>query len=175
MTRRIRPRSRELASSLPLRGADPFLENAIRSVLENDYPRLEMHIVVDHEQDPAYRIVTDVLSRLKDKNVTVSTLREKRPHCSLVCSSVIQAFDTVADRCDIIVFCAADTIVPAHWYWEVAAAMADPKVGCTLGNRWYWPEEGRIGSHVRQLWNMGAAVIMWLCNIPWGGSAAATG
>ena len=69
-------------------------------------------------------------------------LARKRPHCSLVCSSIIQAFDTVADRCDIIVFCAADTIVPAHWYWEVAAAMADPQVGCTLGNRWYWPEKG---------------------------------
>ncbi len=156
---------------MPLRGADPYLSDAINSVLDNDYPNLQLRIIVDHPGDAAEIVVQEVLRRRGAANASVSSLHDKPPQRSLVCSSVIQAFDAAAESCDLIAFCAADTVVPRNWYWIMASEMMDPSVGCTLGNRWYLPLEGRWGSLVRQAWNAGAAVLMWLFRIPWGGAA----
>lgn len=157
---------------MPLRGADPFLPEAIRSVLENEYPNLQLRIVVDNREDPAWKVVEDTVKSLGRDDVRVSVLREKPPQRSLICSSLIQAFDESAETCDLICFCAADMVVPANWYREMAKAMRDPEAGSLLGNRWYMSAEGRWGSLVRYAWNAGAVVLMWLLKIPWSGALA---
>ncbi len=157
---------------MPLRGADPYLEDAIRSVVENPYPRLELRIIVDSAQDPAREIAEGIVSKLGMDNIHVSLLGEKPPERSLICSSLIQGFDEAEANCDLIAFCAADMTVPSNWYADMADAMRDPEVGSLLGNRWYMPAEGRWGSLVRYAWNAGAVVLMWLFKIPWGGALA---
>lgn len=156
---------------MPLRGADPYLPAAIRAVVGNDYPNLRLRIVIDDQNDPAWAVVEDTVSSLGAENVHISVLRDKSPDCSLICSSLIQAFDEAEDTSDLISFCAADMVAPTNWYWDMANAMSDPEVGSLLGNRWYMPAEGRWGSLVRYAWNAGAVVLMWLFRIPWGGSA----
>jgi len=157
---------------MPLRGADPHLAAAIRSVVENGYPNLQLRIVVDDPDDPAWAVVEDTVESLGADNVRVSILRDKPAQCSLICSSLIQAFDESAETCDLISFCAADMVVPANWYWDSVDAMRDPAVGSLLGNRWYMPVKGRWGSLVRYAWNAGAVVLMCLFKIPWGGALA---
>ena len=157
---------------MPLRGADPYLAEAIRSVVENGYPNLRLRVVVDDRNDPAWDVVEKTVAGLGADNIHVSVLRDKPPERSLICSSLIQAFDESEERCDLVAFCAADMVVPANWYSEMAAAMSDPQVGSLLGNRWYMPVEGRLGTLVRYCWNAGAVVLMWLFKIPWSGALA---
>lgn len=157
---------------MPLRGADPFLRSAVRSVVENPYPRLELCVVLDRPDDPAEKIVRDSLAGVDPGRFRIDFLRDHAPERSLVCSSVLQAYGDRPGAYDLLTFCAADTIVPQKWFWLLADAMSDPAVGSTLGNRWYQPVEGRWGSLVREAWNAGAAVVMWLCRIPWSGAAA---
>ena len=161
-----------IAVLMPLRGADPFLPQAIRSVLGNNYPDLQLRIVVDNREDPAWEIVEDTVKSLGTDNVHVSVLREKPQQRSLICSSLIQAFDESEETCDLVCFCAADMVVPSNWYSEMAKAMRDPETGSLLGNRWYMSAEGRWGSLVRYAWNAGAVVLMWLFKIPWSGALA---
>ncbi len=156
---------------MPLRGADPYLPAAIGAIVGNDYPNLRLRIVIDDQNDPAWAVVEETVGRLGAKNVDVSVLRDKSPECSLICSSLIQAFDEAAETSDLISFCAADMVAPTNWYWDMADAMSDPEIGSLLGNRWYMPPKGRWGSLVRYAWNAGAVVLMWLFKIPWGGSA----
>lgn len=157
---------------MPLRGADPFLGTAVRSVIENPYPNLELCIVLDRPDDSAEPIVREVLAGVDVNRYRIDVLRDRAPERSLVCSSVLQAFDDRPESFDLLTFCAADTIVPANWFWLLADTMHESQVGSTLGNRWYQPAEGRWGSLVREAWNAGAAVVMWLCEIPWSGAAA---
>lgn len=159
---------------MPLRGADPFLAEVLTSVLEHDYPRLHLYIVLDRLEDSAADLVAETLkqSRGTQVAVTVEALRDRSPERSLVCSSMIQGFDHLAKTCDLITFCAADTVIPRGWYATIADTMRDPTIGCTLGNRWYLPTEGWWGSLVRQCWNAGAVVLMWQFQIPWSGAAS---
>ncbi len=157
---------------MPLRGADPFLKDSILSVVHSQYPNLFLQIIIDCEQDSARSVVEETLRDVSKHRYHVDFLRDHCPVRSLICSSILQAVDANSDHCDLFSFCAADMVLPADWYWHLVNAMNDKNVGCPLGNRWYQPLEGQWGSLIRQAWNAGAVVIMWLCEIPWGGAAA---
>ncbi|NOX53105.1 MAG: glycosyltransferase family 2 protein [Planctomycetes bacterium] len=157
---------------MPLRGADPMLRQAIHSVLRQDYPKFDFWIIVDSSEDPGWVAVHDALENMEAPNVFVRELVTKRPRCSLLCSAVLQFLEEVKERSEIIAFCASDGIVPPHWLRQMVVALQDPKVGSTLGNRWFAPPKGRWGSLVRYLWNVSAAVYMWMYKIPWSGAIA---
>jgi len=155
---------------LPLRGVDPSLKQTIREVLRQDYPNFDLWIVVDSRQDPGWQAVQEVLQELDAPNIHVRELTHKRSNCSLLCSTVLQFLEEVDGRTDLIAFCASDGIVPRGWLRHMVAALQDPKVGSTLGSRWYAPPRGRWGSLVRYLWNVSATVYMWRYKVPWSGA-----
>jgi len=155
---------------IPLRGADPNLAVAIRSLLDQDYPDFELYIIVDSREDPAWNIVNEMVRELGAENVHVATLKERRTTCSLYASTLVQYLEDLDESCQLVAFADADMIVPRDWLRQMATALADPQVGATLGNRWYLPTSSRWGSLVRRLWNAGAVVLMWAFEIPWTGA-----
>lgn len=162
----------KFAVGLPLRGADPYLTEALNAVLDQDYPDFELRITVDDRTDPAWRIVEDVVRQRGASNVRIEALRERRATCSRYASSLVQYLESLDDSIELVAFADADMVVRPDWLRHMAAALADPRVGATLGNRWYLPETSRWGSSVRYLYNAGAVVPMWLFEIPWTGALA---
>jgi len=158
---------------LCLRGADPFLSNCLRSLLNQNYPEYDLKVILDSEQDPAWRIVADILSdEQAPTNVQVSLLRMPYPNCSLKCSSLVQAVSELDDSYKVVAFVDADAVVHSNWLRELVSPLAHPKVGATTGNPWYIPNGRYWGSSVRYLWNVFAVVKMYLYRIPWGGTLA---
>jgi cellulose synthase/poly-beta-1,6-N-acetylglucosamine synthase-like glycosyltransferase len=121
------PRLPRIAVHMPLRGADPHLAAAIRSVLDQDYPDFELRIVVDADRDPAWAVAADVVRSHGAANVRLDVLRQKHTECSLVCSSVVQFFDGLDDSVDLVAFAAADVVLPPSWLRTLATAMSDPE------------------------------------------------
>jgi len=157
---------------LCVRGPDPFLEATIEGLLRQDYPSYDLRIVVDHGDDPAWRIVEEVLRRHPGARVEVAPLRERRETGSLKCSSLVQAVRGLDPSHEIVALADADTIPHPSWLRDFALTLSDPKVGVATGNRWYMPREPSWGALVRYLWNAGAFISMLLHRIPWGGSLA---
>lgn len=157
---------------LCLRGCDPFLEDCLNALFSLDYPDYEVLILIDDENDPAREVAEQILAAHSFDRVRIEFLQEKSPHCSLKCSSLVQAANTLAKSCDIFVQLDADTIVHKTWLTELATALSDPKVAVATGNRWYAPENRSPGALVRYVWNSGAIVQMYWYAIPWGGTLA---
>ena len=155
---------------MAVRGADASLSAAIRSVLDQDYPKFQVHIILDSEQDPGREIVEAVLRSASDPRVKLDVLRDRPADRSLMCSCAVQFLEDLDPCCGLIAFCAADMIVPRSWLREMGTTLSNPEIGGTLGNRWYLPPRARPGSLVRYLWNAGAEVLMRLCRIPWSGA-----
>jgi hypothetical protein len=156
---------------MPLRGADPYLRDALQSVVNQDYPKFSLHIVVDSRLDPAWPIVEEFRSRHPDASILVEELRERSRRRSLYCSALTQFFQTVADD-ECVTFIAADMVVPKDWLRRMGQALLDPAVGGTLGNRWYVSHQGKVGSLVRFWWNAFAFFHMWWHEVVWGGTLA---
>jgi cellulose synthase/poly-beta-1,6-N-acetylglucosamine synthase-like glycosyltransferase len=157
---------------LCLRGADPFLADCLRALLNQDYPQYDLKLVIDRQEDPAWKIANDIIKAQGATNVDVNSLRFIRQDCSLKCSSLLQAILELDKSYQVVALVDADTVVHPSWLRELVSPLANPKVGATTGNRWYLPKGRYWGSWVRYIWNISAFVQMYLCKIPWGGSLA---
>jgi len=157
---------------LCLRGADPFLPACLEGILHQDYPRYDLHIVVDNCDDPAWKIVEQVIGRHNAVSVQVRPLTARRHTCSLKCSSLVQAISELDASYEVVALLDADTVAHRTWLSELLAPLADDRVGAATGNRWYMPSSASWGSLVRWVWNAAAVVQMYWCRIPWGGTLA---
>jgi cellulose synthase/poly-beta-1,6-N-acetylglucosamine synthase-like glycosyltransferase len=157
---------------LCLRGADPFLPNCLRSLLQQNYPEYDLKLIIDSKEDPAFKIATETINELDVTNVQISTLRAVRHNCSLKCSSLLQAVADLDNAYPIIAFIDADTVVHPNWLRELVTPLINDQVGLTTGNRWYVPTGNYWGSLVRYSGNVSTVVQMFLFQIPWGGTLA---
>jgi hypothetical protein len=181
----------KMAVLTPLRGSDALLPEALRCILNQDYPDYEVTIMVDRRDDPAWDVAVSAIEECRRRQrridsdegtaadghrgptqIHLTTLHHRRRTCSLVCSTILQFLDELDASREVVAFSGADDTPPPGWLRELGGALIDPGVGTTLGNRWYLPAEGRWGSLVRHLYNAGAAVPMWMFGMPWGGAVA---
>jgi cellulose synthase/poly-beta-1,6-N-acetylglucosamine synthase-like glycosyltransferase len=174
-TRRVgreSPPCAKTAVILCLRGSDPFLADCLQGLLHQDYPCYDVRIVIDSPDDPAWGTVERVVAHRGAANVQVRALTERRPTCSLKCSSLVQATSELDDSYEIIALVDADVVPHPTWLRELVAPLADERVAATTGNRWYMPHSMSWGSLMRWLWNAAAVVQMYWYGIPWGGTLA---
>lgn len=157
---------------LCLRGADPFLHNCLRSLLQQNYPQYDLKLIIDSQEDPAFKIASETINELGATNVQIRILRAVHHNCSLKCSSLIQAVSDLDNAYPVIAFIDADTVVHPNWLRELVTPLLDDKVGLTTGNRWYVPTGNYWGSLVRYSGNVSTVVQMFLFQIPWGGTLA---
>ncbi|MBD2360296.1 glycosyltransferase family 2 protein [Anabaena minutissima FACHB-250] len=157
---------------LCLRGADPFLPDCLRSLLQQNYPKYNLKLIIDSQDDPAWQVVSDTIAQLGVTNYQISHLRNIRSTCSLKCSSLLQAVSELDETYKVVALVNADTIVHPNWLRELVSPLNNPSVGATTGNRWYVPTGTYWGSLVRYIWNVSAIVQMYLYGVPWGGSLA---
>lgn len=157
---------------LCLRGSDPFLRACLTSVLNQDYPHYDLHIVVDSRQDPGWAIAERATAAHGSSNVHMKPLAVPRPTCSLKCSSLVQVVSELDDSYEVIALLDADTVPHRTWLRELVAPLAEERVAVATGNRWYVPTAASWGGLVRRLWNAAAVVQMYWFHIPWGGTLA---
>jgi GT2 family glycosyltransferase len=162
----------KVAVVLCLRGTDPFLADTIDAVLDQDYRRFDLRMVVDDRHDPAWRVAEEVVERRRANNVRIEPLEARLDSCSLKCSSILQAVSRLDDSYQVVALLDADTIPHRTWLRELVAPLADNGVGAATGNRWYMPRPASWPGLIRCVWNAGAAPQMFLYNIAWGGTLA---
>ncbi len=160
------------AMILCLRGPDPFLADTLRAAVAQEYPNYRLFVVIDHPDDPAWRVVDQALGSPLPEHVETVLLRDRRETCTLKCSSLVQVVSDLDDSFDFVALLDADTVPHRTWLAELAGPLADPLVGAATGNRWYMPQQRSWGALVRYLWNSAAVVQMYCYGIPWGGTLA---
>ncbi|WP_414755452.1 glycosyltransferase [Anabaena sp. CCY 9910] len=157
---------------LYLRGADPLLPDCLRSLLQQNYPRYDLKLIVDSEQDPAWQVVNETIKEIGANNFQINYLRTINQTCSLKCSSLVQAVSELDDSYQVVALVDAETIVHPNWLRELVSPLTNSTVGVTTGNHWYVPTGVYWGTVVRYIGNISAIVQMYLYGIPWGGSLA---
>lgn len=156
---------------LAVRGPDPTLEQNVRALAAQEYLNYKLFIVVDHVDDPAWKIVEQVRAELPDR-IQISALREHPTTCSLKCSAMAQAIESLDPDYKMVAFVDGDVLVHPLWLRELVVPLADPQIGASTGNRWYLPPDGNLGSMTRYFWNTGVVFQVWLNEFVWPGSMA---
>ena len=157
---------------LALRGPDAHLADCVRSLLKQDYPDYDLHIVVDSDKDPAWNIVTRVIKEEGAKNVQAALLRDPLFTCSLKCSALLQMLREIDTDVDVVALIDGDVVPHRAWLRQLVAPLADDGVGASFGIPWYFPTESNWASVARKVCWSPAGILMALCGWIWGGTAA---
>jgi len=157
---------------LSLRGGDPFLSRCLGGLLTQDYPDYDVVFVVDHAKDPAMPILKRAVEGCIFDRFRIDVLTNPLSTCSLKCSSLVQAIDSLPDSTKIVAFLDSDAIPHPTWLRELCTALVPTNIGAATGNRWYRPTQITQGSLIRYLWNSAAIVQMYWYGIAWGGTLA---
>jgi cellulose synthase/poly-beta-1,6-N-acetylglucosamine synthase-like glycosyltransferase len=166
--------SPQAAVILCLRGADPSLASCLTGLLQQDYPRYPVWIVVDSREDPAWNMVRQVLAGgfRSHVEVHVELLEQRRETCSLKVSSQLQIISKLDSSVEVVALIDADAVPARDWLRSLVAPLADPRIGASSGVRWFVPPDSCWGTIVRHLYNSASFTQMYAFNIPWGGSLA---
>jgi cellulose synthase/poly-beta-1,6-N-acetylglucosamine synthase-like glycosyltransferase len=157
---------------LCVRGADPTLKFCLDGLLNQAYPDLEIHIVLDSDTDPAAEVVRSAISLDTDSAVKLHVLHSPGSQRGLKVSAILQALKTIPDRFRVIAFLDADTEPHPNWLRDLVRPLHAASVGATSGVRWFRPATRNSGSLIRAKWNLYAVALMRYFNILWGGSFA---
>lgn len=161
---------------LCVRGHDPFLADTIRALSRQDYPNYRIIVVVDHHQDPGWKVVVDAKIELglHDAQLELQELAIRHDHCGLKCSSLIQALESLSsgDASRVIVTIDSDAVPGKDWLANLVSPLSDPAVGASTSNQWFEPRAWSLGSSVRAVWHAGAIVPTAMLSNPWAGSFA---
>jgi cellulose synthase/poly-beta-1,6-N-acetylglucosamine synthase-like glycosyltransferase len=159
---------------LSLRGVDPYFADSLATLLDQNYPRYDVHIVVDNQQDEAWQAIEAARSGDVHGRMHVQVLANPGSTCSLKNSALIQVVQSLDDSYEALAFFDGDAAPHRDWLRDMVAPLAELGVGAATGNRWYCPRQTHCGSLVRYVWNIGAVVQMWMNRIVWAGSMAIT-
>ena len=157
---------------MSLRGADPYLEDCLRGMMELDYPNHEIRIIVDSDLDPAWELVNRIVNEYDALHVTVEPLELRQQTSSLKNSALVQAIGGCSAECEAFAWLDSDTVPYRDWLKDMVYPLQDSKVGAACGIRWYAPPDESLPNYVRHLWNSAAIVQMLGFQIGWGGSFA---
>ena len=157
---------------LALRGTDDSLQDCLRSLLSQNYPDYDLHIVVDSRNDPAWEIVSRVIRDTHPVKLHIGLLREPLTTCSRKCSALLQMRGEIDIDAQVVAFIDGDVVPHENWLKDLVATFADPNVGAAFGMPWYFPSKLRWGSAVRKVWNTPSGLIRILSNWLWGGTMA---
>ena len=180
MRRREKPDSlpKELQDStwivFGVRGADPTLADAVRSLLSQDFQDYKVCVVVDSENDPAHSILQCVAH---EPRLLIRQLQKPLSTCTLKCSAIAEGVEHVLNvdpEVKYFVMVDADSNPPANMTATLTGALhANPQVGLASGNQWFEPvAPANAGSMVRSMWYAGAYFFSMLFQNPWAGAYA---
>ena len=158
---------------LCLRGADPFLSDCIRRLLDSSYPKLTIRIVVDSAEDPSLPVVRSILDSRNDSRAELMILKNRLQHCSGKVSGLLEATESLPAGCEIVAWIDGDSLLHRTALQELAEGLRDPAIGAVSGNRWYLPPEASLSGLTRMLWNGFAVPAMNIVGVLWGGCMAA--
>ncbi len=114
---------------LSLRGADPSLEECLNRLNCQNYPDYEIHVILDHETDPAGIVVARWRTKHRASRLHVHILRSISKFAYLKTSAIRQCLQHISPSVGAAIMVDADTVVHPNWLRDMVAPMSDRNVG----------------------------------------------
>ncbi len=155
----------------PCKGLDEELEHNLTSLAEQDYPDLEVVLVVANPNDAA-RAVCDAVAKKARRPVRVVIAGRPEGRGEKV-NNLLAGVAAARAESEVFVFADSDGRPGPRWVRTLVAHLSDPQVGAASTFRWYLPE-GDFLSGLQSAWNAPAVTYMgeWDRNFCWGGGTA---
>ena len=155
----------------PCKGLDPELETNLRTLFAQDYPDLEILLVVARADDPARPVCEKLIGESRrPAHLVVAGLPTGRGE---KVNNLLAGVAAARPRSEVFVFADSDGRPGPAWVRTLVSFLADEQIGAASTFRWYVPEPSFL-SGLQSAWNAPAVTYMgeWDRNFCWGGGMA---
>ncbi|MBI2956633.1 MAG: glycosyltransferase [Acidobacteria bacterium] len=155
----------------PCKGLDDELEHNLTSLVEQDYPELEVLFVLADPDDPARALCERVAAKAaRPARVVIAGPPVGRGE---KVNNLLAGVAAARPESEVFVFADSDGRPGRRWVRTLVAHLADPATGAASTFRWYLPA-GDFLSGLQSAWNAPAVTYMgeWSRNFCWGGGTA---
>lgn len=157
---------------VPCRGLDQNLSENLAAIFRQNYPAYEVIFIVDDEKDEAVLIIEGFLQRFGNSKLIVAGKAENEGQkVHNLRKSVLE----VSEKSEVFVFVDSDARPSESWLKNLVEPLADEKIGCSTGYRWFISKKNNFSSQLRAVWNASIASALGANsdkNFCWGGSTA---
>jgi cellulose synthase/poly-beta-1,6-N-acetylglucosamine synthase-like glycosyltransferase len=157
----------------PCRGLDDGLEKNLTALFGQDYPHFEVLFVVDSIEDESVTVIQKLIAANNHPAKLIvagkTTFQGQKVH------NLRQAVLEVSDASQVFAFADSDARPSPNWLRNLAAPLANEKIGVATGYRWFISKNGGFASELRSAWNASIASALGVnikSNFCWGGSMA---
>jgi len=162
----------------PCKGLDHELYENLSALLAQDYPNYEVIFVLEDRNDPAISVIEKAVresASVSASNATTKILFSERSEDTAQKVHKLRIGSShISTEAQVLVFVDSDVRVNSRWLGFLVAPLADKRVGCATGYRWFIASRG-FASHLRSVWNASIASALGADtakNFCWGGSLA---
>jgi cellulose synthase/poly-beta-1,6-N-acetylglucosamine synthase-like glycosyltransferase len=155
----------------PCKGLDEELEHNLTSLVEQDYPDLEVVFALAEGDDPARAVCERVAANARrPARVVIAGKPEGRGE---KVNNLLAGVAAARPESEVFIFADSDGRPGPRWVRTLVAHLHDPAVGAASTFRWYLPA-GDFLSGLQSAWNAPAVTYMgeWSRNFCWGGGTA---
>ncbi|MHB2018949.1 MAG: glycosyltransferase [Candidatus Xenobia bacterium] len=154
------------------KAASPHLEEALESLLSQDYPNYSVVFSLASRRDPAFPVVTALARRHANTRIVIagySDTAAEKTH------NLVTAISTVP-KTDVYAFADSDIRAERDWLRRLVAPLRDPRVGVTTAGKVPWIG-GETGIWTSAFVRLHFATLLLAFGMPqlalaWGGSMA---
>lgn len=152
---------------VPVRGADPGLEETIRALEDQAYAHHRVILVTDPD-DVAEGLLREGPRRTSTTFVRSLPLRA----CSGKIAALLAGLEILRPTEELVAFADSDVEPGPDWLAHLVAPLEAASVAAATGYRWYVPARGGLGPALQSAWNSAAANVLFhpRWTYLWGGS-----
>jgi ceramide glucosyltransferase len=161
---------------VPVSGASDVIENGLRSILKQDYPRYEVVFSTQYNDESAGILIHKLMSETNNgQSCRIKhALSRFAKKCGQKNKNMLTALATIEPFVSVLVFCDAGHILPSCWLRNLVAPIALDNRVVTTSYHHVIPADNRIGTlgHTTSVFFLYfLQMIPFLCQ-PWGGGTA---
>ncbi|MGA8170968.1 MAG: glycosyltransferase family 2 protein [Methylocystis sp.] len=159
---------------IPCKGVDSSLEDAIRTLLFQEYKNYGVLFVTESTTDPAYAVIRRLIAvSPRPAEIVVAGLATDCGQKVHNLTFAVNALSRFYPSAEIIAFCDSDTRPQSDWLLNLVAPLANEEVGATTGYRWFLPANKRVEAFLLSAWNAQALFLFGdRSSFAWGGAMA---
>jgi ceramide glucosyltransferase len=160
----------------PCKGLDQELEKNLATLFEQDFPTYEVIFVVDDRNDEAIPVIEKTRCRdTETQRMSRIVVAQKTIQSGQKVENLREAVLHVSPNSEVLVFVDSDARPRPEWLRSLIAPLADEKIGCASGYRWFIAKGPSLATEMRAVWNASIASALGANtanNFCWGGALA---
>jgi ceramide glucosyltransferase len=167
----------KVALICPCKGLDTTFERNIQSLFELDYPNYELYLVVESQDDPAYKKLCEIIGQQRESggfagaSLVVAGPAES---CGQKVHNLLTVCKQLPADIEVMAFVDSDACLKSHFLSCLVHPLRVKTIGASTGYRWFVPMDNRLASKVLSATNAFFASTLgphpW--NSVWGGAMA---